>query len=662
VTRKMFKGFTNAAALLMLVGAAWLTPTQAQTFTGVFTQHNDTARTGQNLDETKLALANVNTTQFGKVFSYSVDGQIYAQPLYVPNVNIPGVGLRNVIYVATQNDSVFAFDADGLQSAPYWEVSFINPAEGITPHLCPAAQDKFCSEYPTSGINGTPVINPANRIMYLVTRTTNKGKSYQYLHALNIATGEEKLGGPKNITASVPGTGYGSVNGAITFPVNISIQRAGLLLANGMVYIGWAGVYHGWIMAYNANNLKQEIVWNTTPNARGGGIWFSGNGIAADASGDVYVAVADGIFDANTGGVDYGDTVIQFDENLNVLDYFTPLDQYCRGQNDMDLGSGGPMLLPAQPGSVPNEILISGKGGPPCDLDPAASPIYLLNENALGYYNSTQDQDVQEVTGAPGGYWSSPTYWQGANGTYVYFAGTVAEAGKGDYLKLYTMTNGLLSTTPTSHSSNIYPVGATPSISANGTTNGILWAVERQDALGQEPGVSPMILNAYDARDASKMLYNSASAMSQGVLRDRGGCGVKFAVPTIANGRVYVGTENELDVFGLLGSTSGPGVYLGNPCWAFKASNIGTQVTEPISLVNNGNAALNISNIAITGTNAADFGQTNTCGSSLAAGAKCVITVSFTASIQGAESAFVMITDNAAGSPHNIYVLGVGQN
>jgi len=655
----MFRRFANAGVLLTLLASACLTPAIAQTFTGVFTQHNDVARTGQNLAETTLTLANVNSSTFGKVFSYSVDGQIYAQPLYVPKVDIPGQGTHNVIYVATQNDSVYAFDADGLQSAPLWQVSFVNPAAGITPVLC--GPTRYCSEYPTSGIDATPVINPTTKIMYLVTRTKNKGKSYQYLHAINITTGEEKLGGPKSITGSLPGTGYLSVNGVITFPVNVAIQRAGLLLANGEVYIGWAGVYHGWIMAYNANNLTQTKIFNTTPNAKGGGIWFSGNGLAADASGNVYAAVADGIFDANTGGIDYGDTVIQFDKNLNVLDYFTPLDQYCRGQNDMDLGSGGPMLLPTQPGSVPNELLISGKGGPPCDLSPAASPIYLLNQGALGYYNASQDQDVQEVTGAPGGYWSSPSYWQGADGTYVYFAGTTADAGKGDYLKMFTMTDGLLSTTPSSQSSNIYSVGATPSISASGTSNGILWAIERQDALGLEPGISPMILNAYDATNVSTMLYNSASALSQGVIRDRGGCGSKFAVPTIAKGRVYVGTENELDVFGLLGSTSGPGIYIGNPCWSFKASNIGTLVQQPIEVVNSGKANLTISDIAITGTNAADFGQTNTC-TTLAPGAKCVITVTFTASVLGPESAFVMITDNAVGSPHNIYALGKGQN
>jgi hypothetical protein len=372
------------------------------------------------------------------------------------------------------------------------------------------------------------------------------------------------------------------------------------------------------------------------------------------------VAVADGTFDANTSGTDYGDTVVKFDSGLNVLDYFTPLDQNCRALNDLDLGSGGPMLLPTQPGNVPNELLIAGKGGKPCDLSPQTSPIYLVNQANLGKYNSTQDQDVEEVSGAPGGYWSSPAYFQGPTGSYVYFGGVVAEAGKADYLKMFTVTNGLLSTTPTSVSSNLFPVGATPSVSASGTTNGIVWAIERPDALGVSPGVQPAVLFAYDATNVSTMLYSSAATISQGVIRDRGGCANKFVVPTIANGRVYVGTQNELDVFGLLGSVNGPGVYLGNPCWTFPASTVGTAVSQPISLVNSGNANLTVNSIALTGTNAADFSQTNTC-TSLIPGAKCVITVTFKASVTGPESAYATITDNAVGSPHNISLIGVGK-
>ncbi len=655
--------------LLFTMAVAGLATAGAQTFTGVLTQHNDIGRTGQNLYETTLTPQNVVPASFGKVFSYTVDGQIYAQPLYVPNVSIPGQGTHNVVYVATQNDSVFAFDADGLVSTPLWQVSFINPAAGITPVTCTRSgtPNAYCSIYPYAGITSTPVIDtsigtPTSNTMYLVSRTVNGNALYQTLHALDITTGAEKFGGPVNISGSVPGTGQNSKNGVITFPANIAIQRAGLLEANGQIYIGWAGVQHGWLMAYNAQTLKQTAIFNTTPNSIGGGVWASGNGLAADASGNIYVAVADGMFDINTGGSDYGDTLVQFGADLNVLDTFTPLDQNCRAHNDMDLGSGGPMLLPTQTGSVPNELLISGKGGPPCDLDPSASPIYVLNQNALGGYNATQDQDVQEIAGAEGGYWSSPAYWQSASGAYVYFAGTTANAGRGDYLKMYSVTNGLLSTAPVATSSTNYPDGATPSISANGTADGVLWAIERPDALGVLPGKQAAVLYAYDATNVTTPIYSSSSAVSEGVLRDRGGCANKMAVPTIANGRVYVGTQNELDVFGLLGSSTAPRVYVSSPCWTYATAVLGTPASEVFAVTNDGSSTLTISSITVAGTNPADFVQANNCPASLAPGKKCSIQVTFTPSILGPESAFVLINDNAAGSPHNIFLVGSGKS
>jgi hypothetical protein len=667
----MISRLSNSFAKLgffLALSLAVCSPAGAQTFTGVFTQHNDTGRTGQNLGETILTPANVNMKTFGKVFSYAVDGQIFSQPLYVPNVVIPGKGTHNVVYVETQNDSVYAFDADGLSPTAFWQVSFINPAAGITPVPCtyPGTPNPYCSIYPVTGITSTPVIDPATKTMYLVARTVNKNRYYQSLHAVDITTGAEKFGGPKNITASVPGTGSGNVNGVLSFPADTSIQRSALLLVNGEIYIAWAGRQHGWIMAYNAQTLKQDVAVNTTPNSIGGGFWAAGNGILADASGNIYATTGDGLFDADTGGTDYGDTLLKFDAHLNVIDYFTPLNQYCRAVNDRDLGSGGPMLLPTQPGSVPNELVQSGKGGTPCELNPADSPIYVLNQDSLGQYNATQDQDIEEVPGAPGGYWSSPAYWQGTSGAYVYYAGVTASKGVGDYMRVFTVTNGLLSSTPVATSTNLFPVGATPSVSANGTTNGIVWAIERPDALGTEPGVQPAILTAYNAtpvegKSAMTMLYNSASALIQGVRRDQGGCANKFAVPTIANGRVYVGTQNELDVFGLLGAKKGPNLYLGDPCWTFPTTNLGSSVSTAISVTNNGNATLTISNLAATGTNPADFTQTNNC-TSLAPGAKCVITVTFKASIRGPESASLKITDNSAGSPHNIFLVGSGQN
>jgi hypothetical protein len=659
------KGLASAGVLVALIFASFASAA-AQSFNGVLTQHNDNARTGQNLNETILTPQNVNFNTFGKLFSYSVDGQVYSQPLYVPNVSIPGQGTHNVVYVETQNDSLYAFDADGHQSTPLFQVSFVNPAQGITPVPCQTDgnTDISCGVYPIYGINATPVIDPTTNTMYLLTRTQNNGNYFQTLHAIDITTGAEKFGGPVNISGSVPGTGAGSQGGTVYFDPLRDVQRAGFLLLNGTVYIGWAGAAHGWIMGYNALTLQQTAIFNTTPNAQQGGVWASGNGLVADPSGNIYAAIGDALFDANTGGPDYGDSLLQLDAKLNVLQYFTPKDQSCRMLNDLDLGSAGPMLFPTPSPTIPYALLVAGKGGPPCDSNPTVTRMYLLNPKALGGYNATKDADLQDIVGAPAGYWSSPAYWQGTTGAYVYSAGTAVNPQTGDYLRMHKLSTGGLSRY--AQSTNRYPAGATPSISANGKTNGILWLIERPDALGAQPGDGAAVLYAYDAEKLNttgimQSLYNSAEALSHNVYRDLGGCANKFAVPTIANGKVYVGTQNELDVFGLLGSQSGPGVYLNNPCYTFAPSTIGTAVSVQLPVVNNGNAKLTISKIAVTGNNAADFSETNTC-TSLSPGTKCVITLNFTASMLGPEWAYVTITDNAVGSPHNVYVIGVGQN
>jgi hypothetical protein len=663
MTRNTLKQLGARALLPFVFCLSCLTPAIAQTFAGVLTQHNDNGRTGQNLQETILTPANVKSTTFGKVFSYSVDGQIYAQPLYVPNVSIPGQGTHNVIYVATENDSLYAFDANGLQSTPLWQVSFIDPASGATPVACEVNGVEIigCSVYPIYGITSTPVIDSTTSTIYLVSRALYNGIYSQTLHALDITTGAEKFGGPINISGSVAGTGSGSKKGIVSFDPLRDIQRVGLLEANGTIYIAWAGSAHGWIMGYNATTLAQTAIFNTTPNSSMAGVWQSGNGLAADASGDIYAATGNGPFDANTGGIDYGDTLLKLNADLSVLDYFTPLDQACRSTSDLDLGSGGPLLLPAQSGSVPNELLIAGKGGAPCDSNPVASRIYLLNQDDLGEYNSTADQDVEEIIGSTIGYLSSAAYWQGAVAANVYSSGQNGPGGVGDTMKMYSVTDGLLSTTPAAQSTNTFADGATPSISANGTTNGIVWAVERQDALSVMPGAKPAILYAYNATDMT-MIYNSTQAEGYKYPLDQGGCGNKFAVPTIANGRVYVGTQNELDVFGLITSRKGANLLFLDPCYTFAASAIGTPVKQALTLGNNGKASMTISSIAITGTNAADFTETNTCPATLKTATGCVVTVTFKASVLGPETAYVTITDSTPGSPHNMYLLGVGEN
>jgi hypothetical protein len=632
-----------------------------QGFTGVSTQHNDTARTGQNLHETVLTVKEVSSSTFGKVFSYPVDGQVYAQPLYAPKVSIPNQGVHNVLYVATENDSLYAFDADGLTPNILWQLSFINPANGITTINC-IGDDTSCNVYPTTGITSTPVIDPSSNTIYLVVRTLENGSAVQRLHALDIATGAEKFGGPVAIAASVAGTGTGTTHGKIIFDPLHDMQRAALLLLNGEVYIGWAGVQHGWVMAYNAKTLAQIAAVCTTPNGTLGGVWQADNGLATDSLGNIYLATGDGTFDANTGGTDYGDTVLKMDADLNVLDYFTPMDQACRLiPNDLDLGSGGPLVLPTQAGTYADEVIQSGKGGYPCDLFGSiyAVPIYLLNRDDMGKYNPSGDEDIETIQGTAHGYWSSPAYWQSTKAQYVYYSGMTNETGSGDYLKQYSITDGVVSAAPVELTSNLFPIGSTPSISADGTGNGIVWAVERKDLISTRPGTQPAVLYAYNATDVSITLYSSAKAAQ---LRDQPGCGNKFVTPTIAQGKVYVGTQNELDVYGVLPNPqTTPVPTISAPCFAITGQTVGVASAPATTVLSNlGPGNLNISSITITGANASEFAQTNTCGAALAAGSSCTLSITFTATLTTVpQVANVVIGDNAAGGGQTVALVGV---
>ena len=394
---------TLRPALLALLCAA--TSIHAQ----VTTQHNDNGRTGQNLNETVLNLTNVNANQFGQLFSQTLDGYVYAQPLYLPNVNIPGQGTHNVVYVATEHDSVYAFDADANLPS-LWHTSFINPAKGITTL---SSTDVGCSDLvPEIGITGTPVIDTTTGTLYVVSNTKQNGKFFQQLHALDITTGTEKFGGPALINAKVKGTGDGSVNGYVHFDPLKNNQRPGLLLQNGSVYIGWAshcdvGPYHGWVMSYDSQSLKQNGVWNSTPNAGLGGFWSGGSGIAADSGNNLYVASGNGMFDVNTGGRDYGDSIIKLsppiNERFKVADYFTPYDQGSLYNGDVDLGSGGVLLLPDQVGAYPHLLVESGKEG----------TIYLISRDNMGHYNpNNNNQIVQSLNTAIGGIWGMPAWWK----------------------------------------------------------------------------------------------------------------------------------------------------------------------------------------------------------------------------------------------------------
>jgi hypothetical protein len=661
------KVFVSAAIFSVLTPAAL-----AQGYAGTFTQHNDLGRTGQNLNETTLTTTNVTAKTFGKLFSYPVDNQVYGQPLYVPNVSIPGQGTHNVLYVATEGDSIFAFDADGLSPTVLWSLNFTNPADGINVISC-AISGLQCSVYPTTGITGTPVIDPTANIMYVLVRTaetTGAVTNYvQRLHALDITTGAELLGGPVVIGGSVKGTGSGSVHGVLTFNTLHENNRPGLTLANNTVYIAYEGSAHGWIFAYDATSLAQVGIFCTTPNGSLGGVWAAGNGLPVDSNGYIYAATGDGPFDVNTGGSDYGDTLIKFSPTLQVVDYFTPSDQACRAPitTDLDLGSGGPMILPTQGGTYPDLIIQAGKGGAPCDLFDGnyAVPIYLVNRDSMGGYNANQDSDIQTIQGTVHGYWSNPAYFQGPAASYIYYSGIKSEGnGGGDYLKAYTITNGVVSAAPVAQTANVFPIGSTPSISANGTQNGLLWAIERKDLLSSSPGNQTATLYAYPATNVARTAYSSAQTKVDNAVRDQMGCGNKFQTPTVANGKVYVGTENELDVFGLLANKpSAPLPSVSVPCFTFTGQAVGTtSAAQSTVLTNLGPGALTISGFSFQGLNPGEFSQTNTCGASIAVGASCKINITFTPTIATIpQQAYLQISDNAIGGALTLEVIGVGK-
>jgi FG-GAP-like repeat len=523
--------------ILFYLGCCLAVLLTAHAQVNVTTYHNDNARDGQNLNESILTPASVNASQFGQLFTQPVDGRLYAQPLYVSGVQIAG-GTHNVVYAATEHDSVYAFDADsngGANVSPLWQVSFINPAAGIT--TVDSQNDLDCTNInPEVGITGTPVIDLTSMTLYVVAKTKENGAFFQRLHALDITSGAEKFGGPVVIQATVNGTGDNNNGGKVSFDARWNNQRPGLLLQNGLVYITWAShcdiaPYHGWMMAYNPQTLQQVAVWNVTANGSDGGIWQSGAPPAADSS-YVYLATGNGTFDLNeTGGVDAGDTLVKLGPPgggvFPLLDYFTPYNQANLSINDTDLGSGGVVLLPDQPQGAPHAHLLVeiGKEG----------SVYLVNRDSMGHYNPTGDsQIVQWIPEVLGGLWSTPAFWN--NTLYV--------GGSTDALEAYSFNannSGLLSMNPVSASLQTFNFpGTTPAISASGNTNGIVWALEEDS--------DSTVLHAYDATNLANELYNTG--------QNSPGGSVKFAVPTIANGKVYVGTSTLLAVYGLFGQPS----------------------------------------------------------------------------------------------------------
>lgn len=538
--------------------------------TAVTTYHNDTLRTGQNPNETLLTTSNVTSSQFGKRVSYPVDGQVYAQPLFLPNVTIKG-NTHNVVYVATENDSLFAFDADQTTAiAPLWKTSFLTSASVTT---VPAGDvfTRFTNHDidPQIGITGTPVIDPSTNTLFVVAMTKENGSQYiQRLHAIDVTTGLEKPGSPIVIQASVNGTGYDSSGGKITFNPKTENQRPALLLVNGVVYISWASFgdtdpYHGWLIGYSATNaaLSEVAVYNDSANGNEGGIWMSGSGLAADSNGNVYLISGNGTFDLNSGGPDSSDTFLKMNaqNGLSVNDSFTPFNQSCLSASDADLGSGGMLLLPDQTNTAhPHVAIGGGKEG----------RLYVVDRDNMGHFTqdpnlncgssevnqTTSDKVLQEMPpNTFGPLFSSPVYWASTSGASVYISGI------DDALKAFQITNDTLSSSPTSRTPESFAFpGVAPSISSNGTASGtgIVWVVGPPASCtgnGCNPN-GPGTLRAYNATNLGNELYNSG----QNASRDQLDGYTKFSVPTIANGKVFVGTPTSLSIFGLLNASPTP--------------------------------------------------------------------------------------------------------
>ena len=480
----------------------------------VTTSQYDNARTGANLHETALTPQNVNSRQFGKVFTFHVDGDIYAQPLYLPGIEIPGKGTHNVVFVATEHNSVYAFDADGKSTDPLWRVNFLTSGASTL-----SDRDVQCPFIrPEVGITPTPVIDLPSGTLYVLARTKEGGRSVQRLHALAITTGAEKFNGPVEIKAS-------------DFETLRELPRAGLLLSNGQVYLTWAsscdvGPYHGWVISYDAHTLAQTAAFNTSPDAEESGIWQGDAAPAADEQGNVFVVTGNGKFDAGSGGRDYGDSVLKLGRNLKVADYFTPHDQDRLNRADEDLGSGGPVLIPTQPGPHPHLMVTGGKGG----------VLYLLDRDHLGKYHPDDARDGLQAERLHG-IFGAPAYWN-----HHLFILT-----SNDVLKDFALQNGQLTGPVASGKQTFIDPGATPTVSADGTRNAIVWLLESK---GWRSPDRPAVLHAYDAANVSRELYNS----DQNPSRDRAGKCLRFAIPTVANGKVYVGAKSEVDVYGLLPS------------------------------------------------------------------------------------------------------------
>lgn len=517
----------------------------------VLTQHNDNSRTGATFKENLLSTLNVNASQFGKLFTRAVDGHIYAQPLYVPKVSIPGKGVHNVIYVATQHDSVYAFDADYPgQSNPLWQVSLGTPR----PAGFPTRYGIESGIQVEIGITSTPVIDPVKGALYVVAYSQDSATGpYRYrLHALDITTGAELFGGPTEIKASVAGIGDGSVNGVITFDPTMHMQRPSLLLQNGLVTVAFGSFadtnpYHGWIMSYDASTLVQKAVFNTSLDGGECAVWMSGQGLLGDVAGNLYCIVGNGSVSAMGGGTSYGNAFLKLSNStLSLLDWFMPFNTANLSAADEDLGSSGPILIPGTP-----YIVGGGKQG----------VLYLIDTRKMGHFHAGVDsQIVQSFQASSDEIFNTPVYWSNGQRSLLYLW------PQNQGLKAFSFANSRFNPNPVAQNTSVIPAqpGGTLSLSANLTATGfganspLLWATH-STAGSAEVTAQPGELHAYDATNIGNELWNSL----QFPARDDIGRYGKFNPPTVAGGKVYLGTfSGQLDVYGLLPLPLAPGQTL----------------------------------------------------------------------------------------------------
>lgn len=520
---------------------------------GVFTYHNDLSRDGSNTAEYALTTANVKSATFGKLFSCQADAAIYGQPLWVANVNMGGAK-HNIAVAATMHDTVYVFDADANPCVTYWHTQLIPANESFYTSAIASTNDIF----PDIGIVGTPVIDSAANTVYLVTKTyatVGPAIVHQRLHALNLIDGSERTNSPVEIdnTITVPGNCEGATT--VGFNTGTQNQRAGLALVNGVVYISWAShgdhdPYHGWIIGYSTSNLSRVSAFNSSPNAAEGmgycrgGIWMAGGAPAADSANNLYVITGNGIFDGSSA---FGDSILKLGTagGISLADWFTPMNQLSLDAIDSDLGAGGAAILVDQPGGPhPHLIIGGGKSG----------HLYLLDRTNMGHFTPGGPDNVVQTLVVPGGSFSTPAFWQNT----LYYFGI---EGTGKAFNFLTASDTFNTSAASSTVSSFNFPGSTPSISSNGSSSGIVWTID-SSAFGTGSGgaknAGPAILHAFDALDLATELWNSSQNPG-----DAAGNAVKFTVPTVANGKVYVPTRGndstqgtgsifgEIDVYGL---------------------------------------------------------------------------------------------------------------